>query len=65
MAQITLRVIDPQIERKIRLMARKNGKSLNRVVLDMIYQHIEAPISANGLNRIANSRLYPSSVSPA
>ena len=39
MAQITLRGIDPQIERKIRMMASKSGKSLNRVVLDMIYQH--------------------------
>ena len=39
MAQITLRGIDPQIERKIRMMARKSGKSLNRVVLDIIYQH--------------------------
>ena len=39
MAQITLRGIDPQIERKIRMMARESGKSLNRVVLDMIYQH--------------------------
>ena len=39
MAQITLRGIDPHIERKIRMMARESGKSLNRVVLDMIYQH--------------------------
>jgi len=39
MAQITLRGIDPQIERKIRAMAKKSGKSLNRVILDMIYQH--------------------------
>ena len=39
MAQITLRGIDPQIERKIRMMAKKSGKSLNRVILDMIYQH--------------------------
>ena len=39
MAQITLRGIDPQIEHKIRIMAKKSGKSLNRVILDMIYQH--------------------------
>ena len=44
MAQITLRGIDPEIERKIRMMARKSGKSLNRVVLDIIYQH-------SGLNK--------------
>ena len=39
MTQITIRGIDPQIERKIRMMAKKSGKSLNRVILDMIYQH--------------------------
>ena len=39
MTQITLRGIDPEIERKIRMMAKKNGKSLNRVVLDIIYEH--------------------------
>ena len=41
MAQITLRGIDPEIEHKIRMMAKKSGKSLNRVVLDIIYQHSE------------------------
>lgn len=39
MAQITLRGIDPQVEREIREIARKTGKSLNRVILDMIYRH--------------------------
>ena len=39
MAQITLRGIDPKIEHKIRTMAKKSGKSLNRVVLDIIYEH--------------------------
>jgi len=57
MAQITLRGIDPEIERKIRLMARKSGKSLNRVVLDIIYQHTglhkkERP-PADSLRRLA------------
>ena len=41
MSQITLRRIDPDIEQKIRMMAKKRGKSLNRVVLDIIYQHSE------------------------
>ncbi|MEA1947181.1 MAG: hypothetical protein U9N83_07735 [Thermodesulfobacteriota bacterium] len=36
MTQITLRGIDPEIEREIRRIAKKSGKSLNRVVLDMI-----------------------------
>ena len=44
MTQITLRGIDPEIERKIRRMAKKSGKSLNRVVLDMIYK-------STGLNK--------------
>ena len=39
MTQITLRGLEPEIERKIRRMAKKSGKSLNRVILDMIYQH--------------------------
>jgi hypothetical protein len=41
MTQITLRGIDPDIEQKIRRMAKKSGKSLNRVVLDIIYKHSE------------------------
>jgi hypothetical protein len=36
MAQITLRGLDPMIEQEIRKIARKSGKSLNRVVQDMI-----------------------------
>ena len=39
MTQITLRGIDPEIDNKIRMIAKKSGKSLNRVVLDMIYKH--------------------------
>ncbi len=39
MAQITLRGMDPEMERDIRRMARKSGKSLNRIILDMIYEH--------------------------
>ena len=41
MPQITLRGIDPEIETKIRSIAKKNGKSLNRTILDMIYQQAE------------------------
>ena len=37
MTQITLRGVDPEIEYKIRKMARESGKSLNRVILDIIY----------------------------
>ncbi len=38
MAQITLRNLDPDVEREIRQIAKKEGKSLNRVVIDMILQ---------------------------
>lgn len=38
MTQITLRGLDPAIEREIRKIAKKNGKSLNRVIMDMIYR---------------------------
>jgi hypothetical protein len=36
MSQITLRGLDPQIEREIRRIAKKTGKSLNQVVLEML-----------------------------
>ena len=39
MAQITLRGLDQDTEQEIRKIARKSGKSLNRVILDMIYQN--------------------------
>ena len=39
MRQITLRGMDPEVERTIRRMAKTTGKSLNRVILDMIHQY--------------------------
>lgn len=36
MTQITLRGLDPQIEREIRKKARGSGKSLNRIVQEML-----------------------------
>ncbi|MFZ1202188.1 MAG: hypothetical protein WAO07_18635 [Desulfobacterales bacterium] len=36
MSQITLRGMEPTIEREIRRIAKKTGKSLNRVVLEML-----------------------------
>ena len=38
MAQITIRGIDPAIERKIRKLAKQSGKSLNHIILDMVYE---------------------------
>jgi gas vesicle protein len=37
--QITLRGLDPQMEDEIRKLARKSGKSLNRVILDLMHQY--------------------------
>ena len=37
MTQITIRGLDPAIEREIRRIAKNSGKSLNRVILDMVY----------------------------
>jgi hypothetical protein len=39
MSQISLRGIDPDVERRIRRIAAKSGKSLNRVVLEILYEH--------------------------
>jgi len=39
MAQITLRGMDPEVEKAIRRMSRQSGKSLNRIILNMIYQY--------------------------
>jgi len=58
MAQITLRGIDPKIEHEIRKIARMTGKSLNRVILEMIYNYTgftkrEIPSRADSLRRLA------------
>lgn len=58
MTQITLRGLDPEMEREIRRMARENGKSLNRVILDMIYQYTgfrkkEKRAAAESLRKLA------------
>jgi hypothetical protein len=38
MTQITLRGLDPKIEHDLRRIAKKTGKSLNRIVLEMIHK---------------------------
>jgi len=38
MTQITLRGLSPRIEEEIRRKAKKSGKSLNRVVLDILQE---------------------------
>ncbi len=39
MAQITLRGMDPEIEKKIRQISLISGKSLNKILLEMIYDY--------------------------
>ncbi len=39
MGQITLRGIDPEIEIKIRLMATHQRKSINKLLLELIYKN--------------------------
>jgi hypothetical protein len=53
MTQITLRGMDPEIEREIRRTAKKRGQSLNRVILDMIGQR--AGISKKDKRPLADS----------
>lgn len=58
MAQITVRGMDLEMEQEIRRMAQKSGKSLNRVILDMIYQYTGFKKSgrrppANSLKKLA------------
>jgi plasmid stability protein len=38
MAQITLRGLDSELEKEVRKRARESGKSLNRVILDILQQ---------------------------
>ena len=42
MSQISIRGIDPKIEEEIRKQAREKGKSLNRVILDMLQKNMES-----------------------
>ena len=57
MTQITLRDLDPRIEEEIRKKARESGKSLNRVVLDMIEKSKDS--EQNKLPRADSLRAYP------
>jgi hypothetical protein len=53
--QITLRGLDPQIEKKIRSIAKESGKSLNRVVQEMISQSadVDEKPAAHTLGKLA------------
>lgn len=58
MSQITVRGLDSETEKKIRREARKQGKSLNKIVLEMIGQHGSQKketkeLPANSLRKLA------------
>ena len=58
MSQITLRGIDNETEKKIRREAKKKGKSLNKIILEMIGQRggqkkEREELPANSLRRLA------------
>jgi len=58
MSQITLRGIDNETEKKIRREAKKKGKSLNKIILEMIGQRggqkkEKEELPANSLRRLA------------
>lgn len=58
MAQITLRGIDNETEKKIRREAKRKGKSLNKIILEMIGQHRgqkkgKQELLANSLRKLA------------
>jgi len=38
MGQVTLRGLDPELEKEVRKRARESRKSLNRVILDILQQ---------------------------
>lgn len=39
MSQITIRGMDPEVEKAIRKLSKKTGKSLNRVIQEIIHKH--------------------------
>ena len=41
MQQITIRGLEPEVERQIRRIARENRKSINQVVREILYQQFE------------------------
>jgi hypothetical protein len=58
MSQITLRGIDNETEKKIRREAKRKGKSLNKIILEMINQHRgqkkeKQELPANSLRKLA------------
>lgn len=58
MTQITIRGIAPEVEKEIRRISRKTGKSLNSVIQEIIYNHTgfnqgRKKPAANSLRKLA------------
>lgn len=54
MQQITIRGIDPEIEREIRRSAKERQKSINQVVKEIIHNQFRPPLSpASSLKRLS------------
>ena len=58
MGQITVRGIAPEVEKEIRALSKKTGKSLNHVILDIIYKNSgltdkDKRTPANSLRKLA------------
>jgi hypothetical protein len=39
MGQITLRGLDPEVEKEVRKLSKTTNKSINRVIQEIIYKH--------------------------
>ena len=54
MHQITIRGIEPEIEKKIRQIAKENHKSINQVIKEIIHKEFESHKSpASSLKQLA------------
>ena len=72
MSQVTIRGIDPDIEKAIRQIARDHGKSMNQVLKEIIHREFQTGPSAPaaGLKQLAGgwsrvvAEVFEHSISP-
>ena len=57
MGQITLRGLDPEVEKKVRKISKTTNTSINRVIQEIIYKHAgfnqKRGTASNSLRRLA------------
>lgn len=54
MQQVTIRGIDPEVEKEIRKIARENGKSINQVIKEIIHKEFKGRSApASSLKKLA------------